>query len=372
MTTGPLRAGAVDSGSTAGSADLLAALEALADCAGRLATEPLKGTIGNAAAVLVAQVEASCRDSVKFLLAGLCVPGEGADAQNDRVWVLHQMCRHSESAKRWFNELGGSAALGTVLGAHGDSYELVQTGVWLAHEIHGPAGIIGLFGHDSTAVRAAALWALHALLGRQKGLSEELSDSGLVACVLEALRAAQRVPPEQHTCELQLACCSVLQYLLEERPIRSSVFLAHGGGEALTTALRAAFALGEDWASLVSASAKLATAVAAGSEQSVQQLRRDGLLEALVNNGSGGALPERCAGDVLWALGQIGGVAVVLEAMVRLPGPGSLRGGMVALAERSRGTPPRRTSACIRRWRPRCWTSRGRAGCPRPSTSRSR
>jgi len=99
------------------------------------------------------------------------------------------------------------------------------------------------------------------------------------------------------------------------------------------SALCAARAAGEAGEELLAAAAQLVTALVDGSQQASQQLRQLGVLEALVGcaMNAGGKASEQ----TMWALGQLGGVAVVLEAMRRMCSsePLSVHGGLTALAE---------------------------------------
>merc|ERR1712093_380231 len=85
-------------------------------------------------------------------------------------------------------------------------------------------------------------------------------------------------------------------------------------------------------AELVVAGQKLIVALVDGNEQAVEQLRKLEVLQVLMACGiaTSGVSGE----EFMWAMGNIGGVGVVIEAMKQVcNSPEAIQGGLVVLSE---------------------------------------
>jgi len=322
---GQLRAGATDA-----SSDILAALGALAECSAQLEHEPLKGTMGQATVSLLAHIEGRCRESVEFLLRGLGASGELADVQFDKLWTLHVMGKRSEATKRWILELGGAGAIAAAMAACPTHEQLMQEGIWFIYDLGGLAGVAELLRHSSTAVAAAAAWVIYDLAAKDG--SDDWPEAGsILLLLLEVLRNCPPSVTPEHS-EVRWSCISAARRLVARQPGRGRLFLSNGGGEVVVATLCAASGAGRLGDNLLVSAAQLVGTLADGSDQAVQQLRQVGVLEALVRYGL--AVLGSATQDVMWALGQLGGVSVVVEAMKHTASSlSSIQGGLAVLSE---------------------------------------
>eukprot|EP00406_Dinophysis_acuminata_P057781 CAMPEP_0179269346 /NCGR_PEP_ID=MMETSP0797-20121207/30910_1 /TAXON_ID=47934 /ORGANISM="Dinophysis acuminata, Strain DAEP01" /LENGTH=353 /DNA_ID=CAMNT_0020977659 /DNA_START=32 /DNA_END=1089 /DNA_ORIENTATION=+ len=328
-------AGALDVGAT--SSDLLAAVAALAECSSQLEHEPLKGVIGRATVSLLTGIEGRCQESVEFLLRGLAASGEGSDVQFDKLWTLHVMGKRSQATRQWILNSGGLAAIPAAMAMHPDHEDLLNEGAWLMYSLRGLDGIAALLRHSCVPVQAAAAWAVFDLARSYHGSVEEEGAedddwpeaSSLAVLLAEVLRGA---PTSPAGIQLQRACCGALRWLVMGHPNRGRLFLHHGGDELALSTLRTAHTAAELGEDLFVAVAKLIAALVDGNEQAGQRLRQLKVLEALVTYGL--KLPGDKCEDAMWAIGQLGGVGVVMEAMHwKSDCPSALRGGVAVLSK---------------------------------------
>lgn len=316
-------------------ADILAALGALAECSARLEHEPLKGAMGQATVALFSHIEGRCRESVAFLLAGLGSPAEAPEMQQDKLWTLRTMVRRSSITKRWILESDGLKAVAAAMATHPGHEELMTEGVWLVHDLCDVEGVAELLKHSSLAVQATAGWALRDLVKERRVAGTASAEDWPEArgAVLALAGALRPLPVTRETSEVRWACCDALRRFVHREMTLASLLLAHGGGETALASICVAqsFGTAEEGQNLLAAGAQLVSALVDGSDQAVQQLKHLGALEVLARSNSSW---DGSAEEVIWALGQIGGVGVVADALSQPHCAQSwLHGGLVALAE---------------------------------------
>jgi len=310
------------------SADVVAALGALVDCCSQVESEPLKRDVSSATQQLLGHVEGCCQKVVQEIVAALKQPGSASLAY-DKVWALRHVGKQSEMTRRWMLEADTTAAIAEVMAAHPDHNELLEEGSWLAYVLGGVDGFVELLrlgkampcGTKGTmAVQQAAAWTVYQLASRQVelgrvGPSEWPQANELVLLLLEAMRS-HPVP----NADLLWGCCKALRALMEEQPIRGSLFIDRGGGEALLGALDTGQALGAAGEEVLAAGMRLVTALVEGNSSVAQRLRSMGALDRLVMCGL--SLPGRSLDETMWTLGQVGGPLAVLRVMNRPAGTG--------------------------------------------------
>lgn len=315
--------------------DILEAAGALAECAAQLETEPCKGAMGRATILLLNQIEEHCRQSIQFLLQGLGNVAEGGDAQFDRVWTLHVMARRSIGMKECIIACGGDTAVLAAMAASPEHERLICEGSWFIYDLRELVGLEAMLQHPSPAVQAAGAWVVYDLAGKKHKdwPSDDSTAAGLVSLLLGVLRR------DATTAATLWAACSALGRIVYARATWAKLMVTHGGGEAVVLAVRASYAAQQRGGpelqhgiDLLGAGAKLVSAIAeGGDDQTAQRLRDLGAIEALT--GGGCRIPEKCANDVIWALGQLGGPAAVIEAIQKTSSSPHSIYGLNVLAE---------------------------------------
>ncbi|CAE8688504.1 unnamed protein product, partial [Polarella glacialis] len=125
------------------SADVVAALRALAECCFQLENGPLKRDVGSATSQLLGHVEGCCRKVVQQLVAALRQPDTGSSAY-DKLWALRHVGKQSEVTRQWMREADGMSALAQVMAAHPSHKKLLEEGAWLAYVLGGVDGLVEL------------------------------------------------------------------------------------------------------------------------------------------------------------------------------------------------------------------------------------
>jgi len=207
--------------------------------------------------------------------------------------------------------------------------QLQDEGTWLAYILGGLSGVAELMARAGTssgscvALQESAAWAIHSLADKQQGSNETgyidwPEADAIVRLLLEALRMPHA------TLELRTVCCKTLRMLLHQYPNRSQIFFQNGGAAAIIDTLRlggATAATGDpNGCKLLMVAARLMTCVVDGNAPAVQALQEHGALQALVESGFGQGSDDAVLYEVLWAVGQIGGVCAILEVMMRMQG----------------------------------------------------
>lgn len=277
------------------------------------------------------------KSCVQFLLAALHgAASAGSSAMHDAVWMLQRLAQRSESSRNWILEAGGAEVVHAALLTRPGDDKLAQAGARLAYLLDGLRGLADLLcrsrsgstpGHE--AVRAAVAWAVFELVRCERSESPQAKPES--ACVLAVL--IEVMGHEASSTEGQWACCSALDAMVKEEPRLGALFIDGGGARLLLRALRKASGMGAEGEDFRRAVAYLITSLADGSQQAANALRAEGALRVLAEvalQGSG-----RDVEAAMWALGSLGGIGTVLEAMSKQgpSRPAVLRGGVVALCE---------------------------------------
>eukprot|EP00931_Biecheleriopsis_adriatica_P060542 TRINITY_DN36370_c0_g2_i1.p1 TRINITY_DN36370_c0_g2~~TRINITY_DN36370_c0_g2_i1.p1 ORF type:complete len:763 (-),score=157.25 TRINITY_DN36370_c0_g2_i1:31-2319(-) len=323
------------------SADVVAALGALAECCSHLSSEPLKRDVGSATEQLLGHVEGCCRKVIQELVAALKQPGCAALAY-DKIWALRHVGKQSEVTRHWMQDANAMAAIAEVMAAHPEHRQLLEEGTWLAYVLKDVDGFVELLklgkamqrgSAGAMAVQQAAAWATFQLACKQidfgkVGPAEWPQANELVILLLDAMR----LHPTP-TADLLWGCCKALKMLIEEQPVRGSHFVEQGGAEALLAALGRSQTLGEMGQDVLVAGMRLMTALVEGNSSVALRLRSMGALDSLVAYGL--SLPGRVLDETMWTLGQVGGPLAVLRVMSRPEGSGgnALGSGLRTLAK---------------------------------------
>jgi hypothetical protein len=309
------------------SADIIAAVEALTDCASRLENEPLKGTVASATRTLVGAIEGHCRELVRGLLEGLRQSGDSAEVAHDKVWTLRLMGKRSEATRRWILDAGGMEAVWQAMAAHPGHEELQKEGAWLVYVLHGVDGFRMLLqtGRDRPAVLRAVAWAVYDLASTRPSPLDWPEAEDLVLGFLEGLKQSLA------SLELLWACCSALRFLIDSMPCRGTTFVKNGGAKAVLDALAVGREAGPDGESVLVAGMQLINALVEGNAFAAQCLRSLGALDCLVAYGL--CLPGKVMDQTMWTLGQVGGVLAVLQVMSRAGDSGICSAGLAAMSK---------------------------------------
>lgn len=309
------------------SADIIAAVEALTDCASRLENEPLKGTVASATRTLVGAIEGHCRELVRGLLEGLRQSGDSAEVAHDKVWTLRLMGKRSEATRRWILDAGGMEAVWQAMAAHPGHEELQKEGVWLVYVLHGVDGFRMLLqtGRDRPAVLRAVAWAVYDLAGVKIGPVEWPEAEDLLLGFLEGLKQSLT------SLELLWACCSAVRPLIDKMPCRGTIFVKNGGAKAVLDALAVGREAGPDGESVLVAGMQLINTLVEGNAFAAQCLRSLGALDGLVAYGL--CLPGKVTDQTMWTLGQVGGVLAVLQVMSHAGDSGICSAGLAAMSK---------------------------------------
>lgn len=313
--------------------DVLAAAGALVECSTQLENEPLRGAVGNSTMQLVGHIERHCRELVDALVKGAAEGSKCADVAYDNLWALRLMGKRSEVTRSWITEAGGMDAVSRVMATHPGHAKLQKEGSWLVYVLGGVDGLTELLrrSRGCPAPQEAACWAIYDLALKQRdrslaGVSEWEQADALVALLLQVL---QEQPAQLN---LMWASCSALRLLVERQPCRGSIFVQHGGAEALLAALRTGQSAGPAGESLLVAGMQLITALVDGNAQAAQRLRSAGALDTLVACGL--SLPGKVTDETMWTLGQVGGILAVLQVMSRAPEESeAVHSGLAAIAK---------------------------------------
>lgn len=294
------------------------------------------------------------RRCVHFLIEALRnAPRVGADAMHDTVWMLYKLARRSTMARAWILEAGGAELLHAALVAHPTETELMTDGAWLIYALDGIRGFASLVCRSrgsalgNVAVRSSVVWCVHELVrgSRQEdvGAAPRPESSTIVTLLVEAMT------PESTSPDCLWASCSALDALVSREPRLGSLFVDSGGAQLLVRLLRIAREQGAEGRDLRKVVAYLFATLADGNLYTAEKLRVAGAVRALAEDGlydsgqhaSPSVPPGTSARDsegleaVVWAMGALGGLGAVLEAMAVAGAarPAILRGGVVAICE---------------------------------------
>eukprot|EP00439_Symbiodinium_sp_Y106_P078326 s139_g17.t1 len=125
------------------SADITAALQALAECSLRLESEPLKREVGYATQQMLQHVEGSCKVVVHALVNTLKENPMGTVAY-DKLWALRHVGKQSEVSRKWMRDDGGMAAIAAAMSSNPGHDRLLEEGAWLAYVLGGIDGFVEL------------------------------------------------------------------------------------------------------------------------------------------------------------------------------------------------------------------------------------
>mmetsp|Transcript_3057 Transcript_3057/g.5548 ORF Transcript_3057/g.5548 Transcript_3057/m.5548 type:complete len:753 (-) Transcript_3057:82-2340(-) len=301
--------------------DLLAGCKALSTCVAELnqqthKAQPPEGVL-EATEGLLRLIHDHCFRFVQFLISGLTAQGQGSDVQFNRLWILHMMSRKSQHAQRWLKSLDVLSVLLTAMAEHSQHEHLLEEGGWFLHELLGLHGVEAMTTHSSHAVQAQGAWVINKLAGRKR--EEEWPEAnGLIELLLAMVRRALDAPPEAQA-KVLWPCSCALSRLIYTRPDRGMFFMCQGGADVLVAALRrcsceaAVQALGSSHGDLLVAVSRLLSSLAEGNGQAAYRLRELNALEVL----TAGNIPQSAVEDVMWAVGKLGRLETVVEAIIR-------------------------------------------------------
>jgi len=260
----------------------------------------------------------------------------GASAKHDAVWMLQRMALKSESAKAWIMQAGGAEVIHKALLVGYADEKFGQEGAWLAYYLDGLRGLADLLcrsrtggSSDHLAVRVAVAWVVFELVTEERkelGPQPKAESASVLAVLLEAMGH------ESTSHQAQWACVAALDAMVKCEPRLGSLFLEGGGAKLIVRALRSAIGMGYEGEEFRRAVSFLVTSLSDGSAPAAN---------ALVNEGAAEALREVCrqgtGRDIdaaMWALGSVGGLGCVLEAMTEQSSnsPWVFRGGIIALS----------------------------------------
>lgn len=310
--------------------DVLTALDAFNECSAQVETEPLKGAMGKATASLLHLVERHARDLVQFLLGGLAT-GDSDLACYDKLWTLRSMAKKSELTRRWIVEAGGLAAIARALGAHPKTGTVQKEGVWLVFVLRDKEGIAQLLQQcrGCAGVQIAASWAIYDLAFKQRSRGfvgvEWPEANTLMMLLLDALQTPGA------SIELLWATTSAIWAIIDAHPCRGTAFIEKGGAEATLAALKVGEAAGTEGESLLVSGMQLIAALVDGNASAAEALRSKSALQIMVSCGL--RVPGKVSDEMMWALGQVGGVLPVLQVLDRADSPAAVKSGLSALAK---------------------------------------
>lgn len=318
----------------------LRAVAQFANVAGQVQHEELRTASLQVAHEALAQCEAHGQRCVQFLLEALQKSTKAsASAAEDVIWMVYKVARRSDTAKAWILQAGGVSVLKAALLCHANQAQLLENGVWTVYALEGLRSLAELLegcrgtSAEEVAVRGAICGALYHLVSpRRKSTS--------------ALAAAEVVQPESVVVLLSevlsiggldedalWATCTTLETLVDKDARLAFVVASRGGCHILVQLLRSPRAAGPTGQDIRKVLACLMLALADASPEAVQALQAAGACPALAQEGLQGDGAD--AEAAMWALGAIGGLKDVLQAM-RHCGPGKpsvLSGGAHAVAE---------------------------------------
>lgn len=305
------------------SADITAALQALAECSVRLESEPLKREVGYATQQMLQHVEGSCKVVVHALVNTLKENPSGTVAY-DKLWALRHVGKQSEVSRKWMREDGGMAAIAAAMSANPGHERLLEEGAWLGYVLGGIDGLLELLQlakampRDSAgtmAVQQATAWATFEVAKTQlnqgkAGPAEWPQSDTLVLLLVHAM--------QMHSSpglELLRGCCFALKKLIKDQPLKGSLFLRNQGGEALLAAIRLGQRQGSAGPHSVQVAAMwLMAALVTGNARAALEFRSLGALDCVVECGL--AMPGEWE-DTMWTLGQVGGPLAIVQVMTR-------------------------------------------------------
>lgn len=292
--------------------------------------------------------------SIQILVEALQSPEAGVELVQDAVCVLNKIATPCSTAQQWIRAAGGMKAAQVLLSAHSSTEKCIHHTIWLVHAMEGSKGFVALLQYSQENCRTALsdsavagiAWAIYELTKVETAEEDgnAAPEAGDLLRVLVEIMRLRRKSFEVHWC-----CCSALEALMYKDARLGRLFLELGGGPLLLDVLQRATVLTTkslqplpvylkdvDAEDLARTCAYIVAGLADGSSQHAEMLRRQGAMQVLASlclRGHG-SLDEEAA---LWALGQLGGLSAVLEAMAQAPKltnrSAVLRGSMEAIAD---------------------------------------
>lgn len=285
----------------------------------------------------LAALEAYGQRCAQFLLSALQrAASAGSSTMNEVLWMLQRFAQRNDCCKSWLLAGGGVDVIHAALLLRPGDQTLAEAGARLAYTLDGLRGLADLLcrsrgssSREHVAVRVAVSWAVYELVrvARESGAGPRAEGGSILAVLMEAMGH------ESTPAEGQWACCAALDSLVKEEPRLGTLFLERGGAAMLMRALRAGGSMGQQGEDFRRAAAYLITSLSDGNQQAVNALCAEGAVQVLSEAGLQGSGMDVAAS--MWALGSLGGIGTVLEAMSRQGAnrPAVLHGGLLALCD---------------------------------------
>jgi len=284
-----------------------------------------------------------------------------AELAADAAWILHKLTQRFDVTRDWLREADGLAIVRHAMVHFSEHENTVQCTVGILYNLDGLGGLIRLLGAglDPTAtarlpqnVVASTVWAVYSLVKEEECYG---SDKAPLLRLIVQLLAAEGSCTDLKATEVQRACCSAICAIVDGDARLGDLLIELGGLTLLLGHMRhhaAIRAHGEqpgdqgdcavDASKLICACVNTLASIAKGSPRHAELMRQDGALEVLAQLASGvsggdaslQAQREREFEAVMWALGYLGGISTVLQAMLHAQSSqGVLQGGLDVVAE---------------------------------------
>lgn len=357
------------SAASEGGAQAAFVIRELAKLTVQLSHEQLQYEAAQMALNAMQALECHARSSIHMLIQALQMTGMKApELAADATWILHKLTQRCDVTVQWVREADGLAAVLHAMVHHSEHENMVQCAVGIFYNLDGIGGLIRLLGAAVAAISpdgngntltaparlphrvvATTLWSVYGLVQEECGSDK----AALLRLIVQILAEEVRCSPS--ITEVQSACCSAICAIVAQDARLGAFFIELGGLPLLLrylqryTATRAhqeqvsdqeAYAV--DASGLVCACVNTLSCLAKGSTMQAEVVRQHGALEVLAQLASGisggdvslEAQSERELEAAVWALGYLGGIGTVLQAMSLAPSSqGLLRGGLDVVAE---------------------------------------
>lgn len=310
--------------------------------------ERLKTTAAQTALEGMRIISRQGQQNIQMLLEALKSRESGPGLAHDAVYVLQKLASPSSIVQQWIRAAGGIAAAQEVLCVHTGPEKFISQTIWFVYSVEGLKGFVSLLqcnqengkpGLPDTAV-GAIVWAIFQLArDEQTEVDGELAPEAgdLIRILIQVMHLRRK----SYNPEIIWSCCRALDALMYKDPRLGRLFLELGGGPLLLEVLHNVTARNagiETDVEVARSCAYIVATVADGSSPHAEMLRRQGAMQALATLSirGRGSIDEEVA---VWALGHLGGLSAVLEAMAqasRLTNASAvLRGGVEAISDLS-------------------------------------
>jgi len=290
--------------------------------------EQLQGAAAQLALEAMAHVEECSQRCIQLLVCAMGAPETKPELAADAAWMLHTLTQRCDVSRQWRREADGLEAVRTAIARHSEHYSLVQWAVGTVRNLSGLRGLASLLGVGAgrlpDAVVASILWSVYDLLKKERDSNE----------AVELLRLLVQILTEgSHDIEVQSACCSAIGAVIIEDARLGALLVELGGVPLLLNKLRQSRTLGPATDTLTCACINTLASLAKGSSSHAEVIRQHGGVQVLAQldaQGRSGCEDEAA----MWAIGYLGGIGTVLQAMSHAPASQAVvRGGLGVIAE---------------------------------------